>query len=146
MRAKLEYAFPPTSYLHKHLFLPFAGNGLNSFPKDIPFNKGSPMSACIPNSTPFLCLETPNPNKDEKILGEEVTSLVNPPPKFDELEVEEPQASDLEPCEVVDEIEQLLCQEECPRLKQELRTVLFEERGFDVYFQGCVFHFFNSTS
>ena len=146
LRGKLEYAFAPTSYLHKHLFRPFEGNDLNSSSKDIPFNKGSPMSACIPNPTPLLCLDTPNPNKDEKILGEEVTSLINPPPKFDELEVEEPQMSDFEPCEVIDEIEELLCQEEFPHLQQELRTILFEERGFDVYFQGCVFHFFNSTS
>ena len=146
LRGKLEYAFAPTSYLHKHLFRPFEGNDLNSSSKDIPFNKGSPMSACIPNPTPFLCLETPNPNKDEKILGEEVTSLINPPPKFDELEVEEPQVSDFEPCEVIDEIEELLCQEEFPHLQQELRTILFEERGYDVHFQGCHFHSSSSTS
>ena len=146
LRGKLEYAFAPTSYLHKHLFRPFEGNDLNSSSKDIPFNKGSPMSACIPNPTPFLCLETPNPNKNEKILREEVTSLVNPPPKFDELEVEEPQMSDFEPCEVIDEIEELLCQEEFPHLQQELRTILFEERGYDVHFQGCHFHSSSSTS
>ena len=68
------------------------------------------------------------------------------PPKFDELEIDEHQVSDLEPCEVVDEIEGLLCQEECPHLQQELRTILFEERGFNVYFQGCLFHSFNLTS
>ena len=42
------------------------------------------MSACIPNPTPFLCLETPNHYKDEKILGEEVSSLVDLPPDFDD--------------------------------------------------------------
>ena len=49
LRGKLEYAFAPTSYLHKHLFRPFEGNDLSSSSKDIPFNKGSPMSACIPD-------------------------------------------------------------------------------------------------
>ena len=66
--------------------------------------------------------------------------------KFDELEIEELQVSHLEQCGVVEGIEELLCQEECPHLQQELRTILFEERGFDVYFQGCLFHSFNSTS
>ena len=60
LRGKLEYAFAPPSYLHKHLFLPFEENCLNSSSKDIPFNKGSPMSTCIPNSTYLFCLEEPN--------------------------------------------------------------------------------------
>ena len=42
------------------------------------------MSACIPNSTSFLCLEKPNPNKGEKIPVEEVSSLVDLPPDFDD--------------------------------------------------------------
>jgi len=186
LRGKVEYAFAPTSYLHNHLFLSLDGNGLNSSSKYIPFNKGSPMSAYIPNSTPFLYLETPNPNKDEKIFGEEISSLLDPPPKFDELmveelqvsdlelcgvdeieellyqeecphsqqesprsyelEIEELQVSDLEQCGDVDGIEELLCQEECPHLQQELRTILFEERGFDVYFQAHHFYSFNSIS
>ena len=70
----------------------------------------------------------------------------DPPPKFDELEIEELQVFDLEQCGVVEGIEELLSQEECPCLQQELRTILFEERGFDVYFQGYHFHSFNSTS
>ena len=64
------------------------------------------------------------------------------PPKLDELEIEEPL---VEPCEVVDEIGEPLCQEENPHLQQELRTILFEERGYDVYFQGCQFHSSYST-
>ena len=39
-----------------------------------------------------------------------------------------------------------MSQEECPHLQQELRTTLFEGRGFDVYFQGYHFHSFSSTS
>ena len=65
------------------------------------------------------------------------------PPKLDELEIEEPL---VEPCEVVDEIGEPLCQEENPHLQQELRTILFEERGYDVHFQGCHFHSSSSTS
>ena len=84
LRGKLEYAFAPTSYLHKHLFLPFEENCFNSSSKDIPFNKGSPMSTCIPNSTSLFCLEEPNPNKDEKILGEEASNLLDLPPIFDD--------------------------------------------------------------
>ena len=68
------------------------------------------------------------------------------PPKFDELEIEELQLSDLEQCWVVEGIKELLSQEECPHLKLEVRIILFEERGFDVYFQGCLFHSLNSTS
>ena len=81
---KLKYAFAPTCYLHKHFLLSFEGNGLNSSSKDIPFNNGIPMSACISNSTFFLYLEKPTPNKGEKILGEEVSSLVDLPPVFDD--------------------------------------------------------------
>jgi len=54
--------------------------------------------------------------------------------------------SDLEPYEVVEVFEQLLIQEECPHSKQELRTIIFKEKGFDVYFQGCHFYPCNSTS
>ena len=53
---------------------------------------------------------------------------------------------DLEQCGVVEEIEEPLSQEECPHLQQELTTILSEEGGFDVYFQGYEFHSFNSTS
>jgi len=67
-------------------------------------------------------------------------------PRFDELEIGKLQVSDLEQCGVVEEIEELLSQEECPHSQQELRTILFEERGFDVYFQESHFHSFNSTS
>jgi len=38
----------------------------------------------------------------------------DPPPRFDELEIEELQVSDLELCGVVKGIEELLSQEECP--------------------------------
>ena len=77
LRGKLEYAFAPTSYLHKHPFLPFEENCFNSSSK-------SPMSTCIPNSTSLFCLEEPNPNKDEKILGKEASNLVDLPPIFDD--------------------------------------------------------------
>ena len=39
------------------------------------------------------------------------------PPKFDELEIEELQMSDLEQCGVVDKIEELLCRVEYPHLQ-----------------------------
>jgi len=68
------------------------------------------------------------------------------PPRFDELEIEECQVSELEECGVIGGIEELLSQEACPHSQQELRTILFKERGFDVYFQGYYFHSFNSTS
>ena len=70
----------------------------------------------------------------------------DPPPRFDELEIKELQVSDLEQCGVVEGIEELLSQEECPHLQQELGTILSEERGFDVYIQGYHFDSFNSTS
>ena len=54
------------------------------------------------------------------------------PLRFDELEIEELQVPDLEQCGVVEGTEELLSQEECPHLQQELRTILLEERGFDV--------------
>ena len=53
--------------------------------------------------------------------------------------------SDLELCGVVKGIEELLSQEECPHSQQELRTILFEERGIDAYFQGDYFHSPSST-
>ena len=67
-------------------------------------------------------------------------------PRFDELEIGELQVSDLEQCGVVEEIEELLSQDECPHLQQELRIILFEGRGFDVYFRGYHFHSFYLTS
>ena len=68
------------------------------------------------------------------------------PPRFDELEIEELQVSGLEQFGVVEGIEEVLSQEECSHLQQELRTILFEERGFDVYIQGNHFDSFYSTS
>ena len=67
-------------------------------------------------------------------------------PKSDELETEELQVPDLEQYGVVEEIEELLSQEEFLHSQQQLRTILFEERSFDVYFEGYHFHSFNSTS
>ena len=83
LRGKLMCAFAPTSYLQNHPLLSFGVNGFNSTSKDIPFNRGSPMSACMSTSTSFLCLEKPDPNKDKKIFGEEASYLVNLPPIFD---------------------------------------------------------------
>ena len=68
------------------------------------------------------------------------------PPRFEELQIEELQVSDLEQCGLVEGIEELLSSEECRHLQQELRTILFEERGFDVYIQGNHFDSFYSTS
>jgi len=68
----------------------------------------------------------------------------NLPPKFDEQE--ELELLELEPCGVVEEFERPLSQKECLHLQQELRTVLFEERGYDVYFHGDHIHSFNPTS
>ena len=68
------------------------------------------------------------------------------PPRLDEPEIGELQVSDLEQCGVVEEIEELLSQDECPHLQQELRIILFEERGFDVYFRRYHFRSFNLTS
>jgi len=65
---------------------------------------------------------------------------------FDELEIEELQVSDLELRGVVKGIKEFLSQEECPHSQQELRTILFKERGIDVYFQGDHFHSSISTS
>ena len=79
------------------------------------------------------CHEKPEANCDQ-------------PPRFDELGIEELQVPDLEQYAVVEGIEELLSQEECPHLQQELRTILFEERGFDVYIQGNHFDSFYSTS
>ena len=39
-----------------------------------------------------------------------------------------------------------MTQEEWPHSPQELRTILFEEGGIDVYFQGTHFHPLNPTS
>ena len=66
--------------------------------------------------------------------------------KFDQLEIEELEVSDFEQCGVIEGIEELLSQEECPHLQQELRTILSEERGFELYIQGHHFDFFKSTS
>ena len=54
--------------------------------------------------------------------------------------------SDFEQCGVIEGIEELLNQEECPHLRQELRTILFKERGLDVYFQGYHLRSSKSTS
>jgi len=70
----------------------------------------------------------------------------NLPLRFAEHEVEQLQVPNLEPYVVVEGFEKLMIQEECPYSKQELRIILFKERGFDVYFQGYHFHSFNSTS
>ena len=82
LRGKLVVTFTPTSYLHKHPFLPFRGNDFNSSSRDISFNKVSPISPWIPTSTSFHCFEKRNSNKDEMILGEELSSLVHIPPVF----------------------------------------------------------------
>ena len=66
------------------------------------------------------------------------------PPKFDEQE--ELQALELESCGVVEEFEPPLPQKECLHSQQELRTILFEERGLDVYFQRDHIHSFDPTS
>jgi len=66
------------------------------------------------------------------------------PPKFDGQE--ELQVLGLESYGVVEEFEPPLPQKECLHSQQELRTILFEERGFDVYFQGDHIHSFNPTS
>jgi len=58
----------------------------------------------------------------------------NLPPWFDELEVKELQVFDLEPCGVVEEFESF-----CLYLQQELRTILFTEKGSDVYFHRYIF-------
>jgi len=68
----------------------------------------------------------------------------NLPPKFDEQE--ELQVLDLEPRGVVEEFEPHLSQKECLHSQQELTTILFEERGYDVYFQGDHIHSFKPTS
>ena len=83
---------------------------------------------------------------EELLYQEECPHSQQESPRSYELEIEELQVSDLEQCGDVDGIEELLCQEECPHLQQELRTILFEERGFDVYFQAYHFHSFNSIS
>jgi len=74
--------FGATSYLHNHPLLSFEVNDFNSSSKTLRLNKGSPMSACISSPTSFLCSEKLNFNKDEKILGEEGSSLVDLPPVF----------------------------------------------------------------
>ena len=118
LRGKLMDAFAPTSYLHNHPLLSFEVNDFNSSSKTLPFNKGSPMSACISTSTSFLCLEKPNPNKDKKILGEEALSLVDLPPVFNDYgdgeTVElEAQRFKLKQEEIVQGYEQCLTQEGC---------------------------------
>jgi len=110
--------FTPTSYLHNHRLLSFDVNDFNSSSKTLPFNKGSLMSACISSPTSFLCLEKLNFNKDEKILGEEGSSLVNLPPIFDDYgdgeTVElEAQRFKLKQEEIVQGYEQCLTQEGC---------------------------------
>jgi len=67
----------------------------------------------------------------------------NLPPMFDEQEL---QVFKLEPCGVVEEFEPPLPQKESLHSQQELRTILFEERENDVYFQGVHFHSPDSTS
>jgi len=67
----------------------------------------------------------------------------NLPPTFDEQEL---QVFKLEPCGVVEEIEPPLPQKESLHSQQELRTILFEERENDVYFQEVLFHSPDSTS
>uniref|UniRef100_A0A7C9A8Q5 Uncharacterized protein n=1 Tax=Opuntia streptacantha TaxID=393608 RepID=A0A7C9A8Q5_OPUST len=66
----------------------------------------------------------------------------NLPPTFDEQEL---QVFKLEPCGVVEEFEPPLPQKESLHSQQELRTILFEERENDVYFQGVHFHSPDST-
>jgi len=66
----------------------------------------------------------------------------NLPPKFDEQEL---QVFELEPSGVVEEFEPPLPQKESLHSQQELRTILFEERENDVYFQGVHFHSPDST-
>ena len=61
------------------------------------------------------------------------------PPKFDELEIEGHQMSDLQQCGVVDEIMEFLCQEECPHLQQELRTILLKKEGMMYISKGIFF-------
>jgi len=67
------------------------------------------------------------------------------PLKFDEQEDDKLQVSELQPCNVVEELEPPSPQKECPNSQQELRTILFKERGNDVYSLGVHFHLFNST-
>jgi len=67
------------------------------------------------------------------------------PLKFDEQEDDKLQVSELQPCNVVEELEPPSPQKECPNSQQELRTILFKERGNDVYSLGVHFHLCNST-
>ena len=110
--------FASTSYLHKHPFLSFESNDFNSSSKNLHFNKGSPMSACNSSSTSFFYLEKRNSNKDEEILGEKRSVLVDIPLVFDDCGDEETfeleaQRSELKQEEIVQEIEQSFTQEGC---------------------------------
>jgi len=110
--------FAPTSYLHKHPFLSFDANDFNSSFKNLHFNKGSPMSARNSSSTSVFYLEKLNSNKDEEILGEKGSGLVDLPVVFgdcgDEENCEvEPKRFELKQEEIVQEIEQSFTQEGC---------------------------------
>ena len=118
LRGKLMDTFASTSYLHKYPFLSFEANGFNSSSKNLHFNKGSPMSACNSSSTSFFYLEKRNSNKDEEILGEKRSVLVDIPLVFDDCGDEETfeledQRSELKQEEIVQEIEQSFTQEGC---------------------------------
>ena len=110
--------FAPTSYLHNHPLLYFEVNDFNSSSKTLTLNKGSPMSSCICSPTSFLWLEKLNFNKDEKILGEEGSSLVDLPLVFDDYGDGETvelkaQRHELKQEEIVQGHEQCLTQEGC---------------------------------
>jgi len=118
LRGKLMDTFAPTSYLHKCPFLSFEANDFNSSSKNLHFNKGSPMSACNSSCTSFFYLEKRNSNKDEEILGEKRSVLVDIPLVFDDCGDEETfeleaQRSELKQEEIVQEIEQSFTQEGC---------------------------------
>jgi len=110
--------FASTSYLHKHPFLSFEANGFNFSSKNLHFNKGSPMSACNSSSTSFFYSEKRNSNKDEEILGEKRSVLVDIPLVFGDCGDEETfeledQRSELKQEGIVQEIEQSFTQEGC---------------------------------
>ena len=70
----------------------------------------------------------------------------NEAPRVEEHESEEIEVPELKPCGMVEGFKHLSIHEECPHSQQELRTILFEERGFDVYFEGLHSHSSKSTS
>jgi len=59
LRGKLIDAFAPTSYLHNHPLLSFEVNNFDSSSKNLSFNKGSPMSACISSSPTYMFKHIP---------------------------------------------------------------------------------------